>query len=86
MLQPKPITCYKISTLVKTCFSGIFDCSDLPMSMNGPNFDYGCPGAVFGDGRPNQKYCNGDGYNGISYPWWKQCCFWDGNKCQPKGN
>ena len=53
--------------------------------MNGPNFDSGCPGAVLFSGNPHKKYCNGDGNNGNSYLWWKQCCIWDGSKCQPKG-
>ena len=57
------------------------------MSMNGPKFDYGCPGAVNHVGFPERHYCNGDGYNGKSYPWWKQCCVWDSHKCQTtKGN
>ena len=61
------------------------DCSDLPQSMNGPNFGYGCPGAVYAeDGSPAPTYCHGIGYNGNSYPWWKQCCIWDGHNCQPK--
>jgi len=62
------------------------DCSDLPGSMNGPDFDYGCPGAVFDDGKPSNRYCNGIGNPGTgdSFPWWKQCCIWDGLKCQPK--
>ena len=55
------------------------------MSMNGPNFDSGCPGAVNITGNPYEYYCNGNGYDGNSYPWWKQCCYWDGDKCQPTG-
>ena len=58
----------------------------MPVSMNGPEFGYGCPGAVIQDGSPDRHYCNGDGYNGKSYPWWKQCCVWDSHKCQTKGN
>ena len=56
--------------------------------MNGPNFDSGCPGAVHQDGRPSSRYCKGTGNpgTGYSYPWWEQCCSWDGDECQPKGN
>ena len=61
-----------------------FDCSDLPQSMNGQDFDSGCPGAVYQDGSPSYRFCNGIGYNGKYYPWWKQCCFWKDYKCQPK--
>ena len=71
-----------------TCFSDAFDCTDLPDSMNGPDYYSGCAGAVFKDGsrygKPSKYYCNGNGYNGASYPWWKQCCRWNGSKCQPK--
>ena len=35
------------------------DCSDLPESINGQNFDPGCPGAVYEDGSPSYSYCNG---------------------------
>ena len=59
------------------------DCSDLPESINGQNFDPGCPGAVYEDGSPSYSYCNGIGYNN-SYHWWHQCCIWDDHKCQPK--
>ena len=71
--------------LTKTCFSVTDECSDLPESMNGANFDSGCPGAVHLNGNPSKYYCDGNGYNGNTYPWWKQCCIWEGGKCQPKG-
>ena len=71
------------SEIFTTCFSDA--CSDLPESMNGPNFDSGCPGAVNITGNPYEYYCNGNGFDGNSYPWWKQCCYWDGDKCQPTG-
>ncbi len=52
--------------------------------MNGKKFDSGCPGAVNKKGNPHKHYCDGKGYNGKTNPWWKQCCDWDGHKCQPK--
>ena len=74
------VQCSKINYYV-----GTFDCSDLPGSMNGVNFDSGCPGAVNQYGDPMQYYCDGNGYGGNSYPWWKKCCIWEDGKCQPKG-
>ena len=50
--------------------------------MNGPLFHSGCPGAVHVDGSPSKRYCEGTGYDKKVYPWWKQCCIWDGKKCQ----
>ena len=67
--------------VVQTCFLDI-DCSDLQESMNGPLFHSGCPGAVHVDGSPSKRYCEGTGYDKKVYPWWKQCCIWDGKKCQ----
>ena len=52
--------------------------------MNGQSHGTGCGGAVNIDGNPNQHYCKGDGYNKEKYPWYKKCCEWDGNECQPK--
>ena len=69
--------------VVQTCFLDI-DCSDLQESMNGPLFHSGCPGAVHVDGSPSKRYCEGTGYDEKIYPWWKQCCIWDGTKCQRK--
>jgi len=68
---------------LKIITESTFNCTDLPESMNGPNFDSGCPGAVNVTGNPYEYYCNGNGFDGNSYPWWKQCCYWDGDKCQP---
>ena len=76
----------KVKNLVKPCLLD-FDCNDLPESMNGPKFDSGCPGTVHRDGRPSSHYCKGNSYIfGYSYPWWKQCCKWNGGECQPKSN
>lgn len=58
-----------------------YDCAALPLSMNGPSQPSGCPGAVFSDGTPSQRYCEGkDG----EYPWWSSCCKWDGSQCKSK--
>ena len=76
----------KVKNFVKPCLLD-FDCNDLPVSMNGPKFDSGCPGAVHKDGRPSSHYCKGNSYIfGYSHPWWKQCCKWNGGECQPKSN
>lgn len=57
--------------------------------MSGPDFPKGCPGAVFWFGWPSKLFCEGrrvetDGKVDWLYPWWKKCCYWDGNICQPK--
>ena len=91
--QPKSNYChfllyFQIRNLVKPCLLD-FDCKDLPVSMNGPKFDSGCPGAVHQDGRPSSHYCKGNSYIfGYSHPWWKQCCKWNRvyGECQPKSN
>jgi len=56
------------------------DCSVEPQSMNGPSKPKGCAGAVWTNGSPAKKYC--DGQDG-KYPWWAACCEWTGSKCIP---
>jgi len=60
-----------------------FDCKLTPESMNGAAFPKGCPGAVFSNSLPAQRYCDGDhkvaGDQG--FPWFAACCKWDANKC-----
>ena len=58
------------------------DCSILPKSMSSKNgnFPDGCTGAVWSDGTPSKKYCSNDN----RFPWWKNCCYWNGSKCLPK--
>merc|ERR1712070_6473 len=58
------------------------DCTVLPKSMNGGSHPVGCPGAVWSNGSPAQRYCQGD--NG-KYPWWGSCCRWTGRSCVAKG-
>ena len=53
--------------------------------MNGASHPKGCPGAVNANGTPSKYYCDGNGYGGASFPWWKHCCYWDGSACQPNG-
>jgi len=48
--------------------------------MNGPSKPKGCAGAVWTNGSPAKKYC--DGQDG-KYPWWAACCEWTGSKCIP---
>ena len=68
-------------------FTNVGKCSKLPESMNGVAYPIGCPGAVWSNGNSSDKYCAGLDSNGaMSYPWWKDCCKWDGTKCVPKGN
>ena len=65
------------------------NCSKLPKAMdNNKGFNLpGCPGAVDEDRWPSEVYCSGFDYNGdASYPWYKDCCKWDGVKCVPKIN
>jgi len=56
-------------------------CLVLPMSMNGGRFPRGCPGAVWSNSKPAHTYCNG---KGGKYPWWRDCCQWEGGSCKPK--
>ena len=60
-----------------------FDCNVLPLSMNGHAAEYGCPGAVWTNGEPSQRYCEGkdNDDNEDAYPWWKQCCEWQNGEC-----
>ena len=68
-------------------FTNVGKCSKLPESMNGGAYPIGCPGAVWSDGNSSDKYCAGLDFSGaMSYPWWKDCCKWDGTKCVPKGD
>ena len=68
-----------------------YNCTDLPVSMNGVAFgddSYGCPGARWMNGEFSEKYCKGkdsDGNEGV-YPWWSTCCDWENNECIAKGN
>lgn len=50
--------------------------------MNGDSYPKGCPGAVWSNRDPAQKYCGNDD----RYPRWKKCCVWQNDKCIPKGN
>ena len=63
-------------------------CTIKPDSVNAytnPNFPDGCAGALTTDGTPSEKYCDGDSYEEEgTYPWYKNCCFWDGVSCQSK--
>ena len=65
-----------------------YDCSKLPVSMNGDSHPKGCAGAVWSNGEASKTYC--DGKNSgvelpfLTYPWWAHCCVWDGAKCVPK--
>ena len=70
------------------------DCDVLPVSMNGyfddegKEISNGCPGAVWKNGNPAQKYCEGKDWKGNEdvYPWWSKCCNWENNVCVAKGN
>ena len=59
-----------------------YNCTSLPVSMNGKKHKKGCPGAVYSHGGPAWGYCVGDGGK---YPWWKMCCKWTHQGCVPKG-
>jgi len=60
-----------------------FDCTVLPLSMNGHDSGYGCPGAIWTDGSASQRYCMGTDMddNVDAYPWWKTCCEWKDGAC-----
>ena len=64
------------------------DCTIKRNSVNAytnPHFPLGCPGALTTDGAPSEKYCDGDSFEEEGrYPWYKNCCFWDGVSCQSK--
>ena len=65
----------------------IAKCSILPNSMNGGKFPKGCPGAVWKNGNPSSTYCAGKDMSGnLAYPWWNDCCQWNGKECVPKSN
>merc|ERR1719495_2569425 len=49
----------------------IEECSILPVSMNGAEHGYGCPGAVSVSDTPMYRYCVGDDGK---FPWWAKCC------------
>lgn len=55
------------------------NCALPPVSMNGAAKGTGCPGAVWTNGQPAKRYCDGDhkvaGDN--QFPWWGHCCEWD---------
>ena len=56
-------------------------CNYLPISPNGPKKGKGCPGAVYSNGSPAKRYCDGEGGK---RPWYKECCTWKGGKCVAK--
>jgi hypothetical protein len=62
------------------------DCSIFPRSMNTNRPETGCAGAVWMNGDPSELYCKGQNYEGVdgSYPWWFNCCDWDGSVCKAK--
>ena len=52
-------------------------------SSTNAGYAAGCPGAVYGNGKPAEGYCtNRDG----RFPWHEACCAWNegGKKCVPK--
>merc|ERR1712087_720772 len=49
--------------------------------MNGPSFVAGCSGAVWSNGAPSEKYCQGAQGK---FPWWSTCCYWDAGACREK--
>lgn len=61
-----------------------YDCTILPLSMNGAQYPRGCPGAMWSTGNASKSYCEGGTCN--EYLWWSACCQWDGDACQPKSN
>lgn len=58
-----------------------YDCSILPLSMNGASHPSGCPGAMWSNGQPSRSYCEGLG--GV-YALWSTCCQWDAGYCTHK--
>ena len=62
------------------------DCTKLPTSLNGPEWQKGCPGAVYsGSGAPAQEYCeNYSATKSSTTYWYEKCCKWTNNRCLPK--
>ena len=77
---------FQSNRIVMMKFWNADQCLNLPPSMNGGEFPHGCPGAVESNGDPSQENCAGGAHIGGAYPWWKDCCKWDGSKCIPKCN
>ena len=56
--------------------------------MNKKSSKTGCSGAVWSSGKPSKKFCRGQdgkGRDGKHF-WWSECCYWDGNSCEPKSS
>jgi hypothetical protein len=70
------------SNVCKPRGTQLYDCTILPLSMNGAQYPRGCPGAIWSTGDASKSYCEGGACS--EYLWWSACCQWDGNACQPK--
>ena len=52
--------------------------------MNGHQFEKGCKGAVWADGKASKPYCSNTGQSFGRFSWWASCCQWKGSTCLPK--